>query len=881
MVLFQNNLFLPNNLNGNPSLLRRNPKPSTGPIPVVPLASCPAKTFRSATGLIQPGRSVLEHCLIVGAVAREIISRFPEDIRLELFPDGSPLVAASHDIGKISPYFFEKIRRNLETGDESLPSFPELNIGLESNWGGHAGVGQIAAINLNVPEYVPEILGQHHGFLPQVGSYRANDEVFGGPGWQLEREKCVESLKKTMGLSWPQISSFSKARLLGGLTSVADWIGSGEYFEAPLGEWESQVATALDGAGFIPPKFKANLTFQGVFGFSPFSVQEALINQVSGPGVYVLEAPMGMGKTEAALFAAYLMLQCGQSRGVYFALPTQLTSNKIHERFQQFLRSILADTSSHRSLLLHSNAAWLEETEMGEDAGPGGSWFNQAKRGLLAPFAVGTIDQAIMAAMNVKHGSVRAFGLAGKVVILDEVHTYDAYTGTLLDQLIDLLRELRCTVIVLSATLNRERRKKLLKGITNSNGYPLITAESSLAGFKEVSVLAHHKNRVGVKVLESDERAINEALSRAEQGQQVIWIENTVHDAQQRYLDLAARAASLGVDCGLLHSRFTFRDRQEKENNWVTLFGKKGWGKRQTKGRILVGTQVLEQSLDIDGDFLVTRFAPTDLILQRMGRLWRHDDAPRNPEAACEAWLLVSDACRTVSNPIAAFGKSAFVYSPYVLCRSFEVWAGKDCVDLPGDIRDLIEATYEDRQETGDLANLYYELENGRRGRAGRRALQQLAMVSLAQAGKTMPESRAQTRYADEESAEVLVLQRWSVNKKEKVAVLTLLDGGEISIPLAKNRLSKKEWRKLSVVLMRQVVRVRAHDAPRRVSRSKLEMLGLHNCLYLGSREWDEAILRVALLGKDGALMSLDGGLAHEDCDLEYRDDLGYRVIRN
>jgi CRISPR-associated endonuclease/helicase Cas3 len=144
-----------------------------------------------------------------------------------------------------------------------------------------------------------------------------------------------------------------------------------------------------------------------------------------------------------------------------------------------------------------------------------------------------------------------------------------------------------------------------------------------------------------------------------------------------------------------------------------------------------------------------------------------------------------------------------------------------------------------------------------------------------------MPESRAQTRYADEESAEVLVLQRWSVNKKEKVAVLTLLDGGEISIPLAKNRLSKKEWRKLSVVLMRQVVRVRAHDAPRRVSRSKLEMLGLHYCLYLGSREWDEAILRVALLGKDGALMSLDGGLAHEDCDLEYRDDLGYRVIRN
>src|SRR5690606_20205111 len=171
----------------------------------------------------------------------------------------------------------------------------------------------------------------------------------------------------------------------------------------------------------------------------------------------------------------YQMLEKGQASGIYFALPTQLTSNKIFERFNQFLAQILDEECQHRSLLLHANA-WLFDTEMGEEGRPGGAWFNQAKRGLLAPFAVGTIDQALMAAMNVKHGFVRAFGLAGKVVILDEVHTYDAYTGTLLDALVELLRSLHCTVIILSATLNQQRRQQLLARPTSAVTYPLITA---------------------------------------------------------------------------------------------------------------------------------------------------------------------------------------------------------------------------------------------------------------------------------------------------------------------------------------------------------------------------------------------------------------------
>ncbi|WP_410315314.1 DEAD/DEAH box helicase, partial [Klebsiella pneumoniae] len=159
--------------------------------------------------------------------------------------------------------------------------------------------------------------------------------------------------------------------------------------------------------------------------------------------LYILEAQMGMGKTEAALYAAYQMLVQEKATGIYFALPTQLTSNKIYDRFNAFLHQIVSTETPQHALLLHSGA-WLMDTEMGEEGSPGGAWFNHRKRGLLAPFAVGTIDQALMAVMNVKHGFVRAYGLAGKVVILDEVHTYDLYTGTILNALVEFLCQIDC-----------------------------------------------------------------------------------------------------------------------------------------------------------------------------------------------------------------------------------------------------------------------------------------------------------------------------------------------------------------------------------------------------------------------------------------------------
>lgn len=849
---------------------------------VISFSECPAKTFQKKNGEIAQGRSVLNHCQIVGEVARELIARFPPKFREALFPHNAILAASAHDIGKVSPCFVEKIRRACTSHLITLKALPNINPALEKNWGGHAGVSQLTAKAIGAPDYIPEILGQHHGFSPNIRGHRANDDIFGGPAWQKEREALVAELKQRMDTDWPLVSSAAQARLLAGLTSVSDWIGSGHFFEDPASPWAENISPALDAAGFVPPSYQKNLAFEQVFSFSPREAQQLLVAQVDGPGVYVLEAPMGIGKTEAALYAAYRLLEKGDATGIYFALPTQLTSNKIFERFSDYLSAILAPDCQHRSLLLHANA-WLLDTDMGEEGRPGGTWFSSAKRGLLAPFAVGTIDQALMGAMNVKHGFVRAFGLAGKVVILDEVHTYDTYTGTLLDALVALLRALHCTVIILTATLNHERREKLLDCRLASNAYPLITASRDNKPVSEIAVVAEAGQQVSIRLLGEDLAAIDEALRRAEQGQQILWIENTVLEAQERYLDLAARAADIGVACGLLHSRYSVEDRHVLEEKWVNQFGKAGRDKRTEQGRILVGTQVLEQSVDIDADFMVSRFAPTDMLLQRMGRLWRHSETPRCPAASCEAWLLAPTLEKAVSFPEKAFGISAFVYSPYVLCRSLEVWTSLASVSLPSDIRGLIESTYQSRQEEDRMAFMLAELDNGSRWRKGRIAMQQLARLTLAEAGNTLPESKAQTRYSETDNFDVLLLRNISLVSEEKVTRITLLNGQQWNLPWNRQALNKAQWRQLTAILMRQVVAVRPQDAPKAISLDLLKKrFHLHHCFYLGHPDWpqDESVLRVALVDETGRLKGLQGAVVHDKHNLDYRDDLGYRVIK-
>ena len=624
----------------------------------------------------------------------------------------------------------------------------------------------------------------------------------------------------------------------------------------------------MDLAGFIQPQLKPGLSFRDVFDdFDPKDTQTKLFEAANQPGVYLLEAPMGLGKTEAALYSAYQLLEKKLATGIYFALPTQLTSDKIHERVNTFLTKILDDESPHKQALLVHGNAWLKQFEMGEEGSPGGAWFAQGKRGILAPFAVGTVDQALMAVMNVKHGFVRTFGLAGKVVILDEVHSYDSFTGTILDALVKALRQLHCTVIILTATLTQERRGKLLDISPQAHAYPLITAQPNVGKPEEIAAQAISDVLLTVGH-QQEQNAIDEVLRRAEEGQQVLWIENTVKEAQALYKKLAA--SEIGVACGLLHSRFVKFDRAVNENTWVTHFGLDGAEARTKQGRILVGTQVLEQSLDIDADFLVTRIAPTDMLLQRMGRLWRHEKTHRPPTARREVWILAPDLEKAVITPEQTFGASANIYAPYVLCRSLAVWKDITEIRLPGQIRELIEATYAEQDESEHMRKHLYKVETERS------RLERLALLGLAQAGTTLPEKKAQTRHSDQESTEVLLIRSYQHDQRGQGTRVTLLNNEPLFVP-HNARSNRKKWREVSATLMQNTLKVADYLAPRAISRSQIQWLG--DYFYLGRPEYDESVmLRVALVDESGEVKSVDQSVVNDSYHVSYDAQIGYQA---
>ena len=828
---------------------------------VIPYNDCLAKTIPLEAGS-KPGVSVKTHCLIVGYVAKELLSRLPVWLRENLFPKGSELIAAAHDVGKISPAFQEKIHRGIGK------ALGITNPDMDERIGGHSTVSQAAVSACS--KYIPGILGRHHGNSPPcVESPDAG--IYGGSGWQKERMDLLSALKEGLNVDWPVVSSDLHADVLSGLTTVADWIGSGSLFdEADNDSWKNSISEALDRAGFVAPKIRKGLTFEEIFGFSPRDVQTTLAKSINTRGAYVLEAPMGVGKTEAALYAAYQALEKGDATGIYFALPTQLTSDKIYARMNQFLVKILDESDANRrSLLLHSSA-WLRDTELGEDGSPGHSWFNSAKRGLLAPFAVGTVDQALMGVMNVKHGFVRTFGLAGKVVILDEVHSYDGYTGTILNELVKALRELHCTVIILSATLTVEQRYSILGASSNPGlekpptPYPLISVFPKEGMLREIETARLEDARVDVRFSANDDEAANEVLLRAERGEQILWIENTVAEAQKRYCLLAAKSREIGVDCGLLHSRFLKTDRQRNEDKWVGIFGKTGRDSRRAKGRILVGTQVLEQSLDIDADFLATRLCPTDMLFQRLGRLWRHreNDTIRPVEARREVWILSPDLNKAIQDQ-EALGKSSRVYSPYILCRTLEVWRKILSINLPGGIRPLLEETYKERSEKENMARYKQEMEKAKD------TLTRLALTGVSRGGKTLPESKASTRYSETESVEVLLIKKYTCG--ENGTLLRLLDDSELLLPKFADAATRRQ--KASEIL-KNTVSAPVHLAP--IAKTK-QIEWLKNYVYLGDNE--ESPFRVAIVLESGELQGIGSSDVSEKYNLTYDSCLGYKHI--
>lgn len=838
---------------------------------------CLSKTVQQINSSALSGLPVEVHCKIAGLVAQEIVQLYPEKISNALFPKGFDFLAACHDVGKISPDFQAMIYSYV--GDFNIKSWPEL-LGANPDGAGrkefafHAKVSQ-ATFEKESSAFA-NILALHHGFRPNANKYF--EDAYGGEAWTRKRHNLVASLEQYFQIEkkdWKTIDCTTAGDVLTGLVIVSDWIASGGIFSGLTVHdnpddvtLHSMVKTAVKDAGFSRIAIKTSMTFESMFSFSPRLEQKMVFDEVTVPGVYILEAPMGIGKTEAALFAAWNMLAQKKSNGIYFALPTQLTSDKIYERVCAFLEKIVAEDASVVPVkLLHGNA-WLSQKTMGEEGAAGGSWFDGAKRGILAPFAVGTIDQALMAVMNVKHGFVRTFGLAGKTVILDEVHSYDTYTGTILQELVHRLAEIGCTVIILSATLSAGQKREILgmeKDVPLSNAYPLIT--SSIRGTKtkirEIPIPVDTSARVELMHFRNDDDAMERVLEKAVDGELILWIENTVGDAQKIYQRLASRCAGLGIPCGLLHSRFTRNDRTLKEAKWVSAYGHSNAEFRGKSGRILVGTQVLEQSLDIDADFLVTRLCPTDMLLQRCGRLWRHTDTVRPKNASRQMAILCAEYQNAFFGGV-PYGSSAFVYSEYVLCRTHEIWDSLTSIMLPRDIRSLIENTYSERREEGFLLKYKNDLS------VQKEKLKRLASLGLSSTILTMPESKAQTRYSDTESVDVLLLRGFILDETE--IKLTFLSDEEPVLSMPLRCISSGQKKYIAATILQNCVKVREKDAP--IADSYLKYFSPY--MYTGI-EKDEQPFRVAIVGADDQIRAIGGNVCNEHA-LWYNQNTGYKT---
>lgn len=556
-----------------------------------------------------------------------------------------------------------------------------------------------------------------------------------------------------------------------GLVSVADWMGSDEELFNTVSvrnqNLDEFVQRAISECGWSQAVTRHGLGFGEIFpGFEPNELQSQLYEMADQRGAYVVEAPMGMGKTEAALYAAYRLLSSGQNRGLYFALPTRLTSNKIHERVAAYCSKVAG-----AGVTLAHGHAWLERARGGEELGMGHGWFHPLKRALLAPFGVGTIDQALLSVLPVKHAFVRAFGLAGKVVILDEVHAYDMYTGTLLDKLVELLLNLDCSVFILSATLTQGRKKAFLSGPSSSNeSYPQL---SSATGTVSVSPPLPKTIRLNVRA--SGDDVFEEVLQRAGAGQVVLWIHNTVPAAQACYRKLKSGLCSGKADAGLLHAKFPAFRRAELEDEWIGRLGKHG---DRSRGCVLVATQIAEQSVDIDADYLVTELAPTDMLLQRMGRLWRHPRESRlaeGPETVVLSGL--TDGVGDEALFLDALGPSRYIYAPVILWRTWQLWRSRQQVVLPRDIRALLEETYaENWMCPGWLNALNGKMEkNVAHMRARAIGLTSLELPSLKD-----DEESAPTRYNTSPQVQAILI--CSVDATGNQARLQLCDGSTVTV---------------------------------------------------------------------------------------------------
>lgn len=622
-------------------------------------------------------------------------------------------LAGIHDIGKATPNFQCKVSDRAEAVREvglDVPASQMIKPCPHALMGEVILDGWLASRGWEHPNTYSCIVGGHHGTPPssegelrniKLSSSNFPNEVLGDSDWQFVQSELLEWMLCYSGMEVHEKSLNPLGLLqpvevlLTGLVIMADWIASNVDFFPLTNGWVSvdELRARADFAWeqlALPPTWYASdftvaseadakRLFHERFAGLPSTArlrpaQEAAVwaaLNMNEPGLIVIEAPMGNGKTEASLLCAEILARKFGGGGIAYLLPTMATSNAMFSRVEEWLQLLAqsSDMPPQSMQLLHSKAALnpdyarLREWNgswMGDDGGKSNEdervvahqWFGGRKRGLLASFVVGTVDQLLMAALKTKHVQLRHLGLAGKVIIIDEVHAYDAYMSTYLKRVLTWLGAYEVPTILLSATLPPERRKELMlayrghdassrgrhshrKGLgeppRDSAGcpaYPLVTAltrdQKVQDPYTPCSIDGAGTDVCLDFLPDDDEKLVQTLSDLLSEGGCACVLRDTVSRAQATYRMLEENLVDVldGTRLMLVHSRFIAADRLHNDAELLRLLGPDASIRPQRL--IVVGTQVMEQSLDIDFDVMITDVAPVDLLLQRMGRLHRH-----------------------------------------------------------------------------------------------------------------------------------------------------------------------------------------------------------------------------------------------------------------
>lgn len=452
-----------------------------------------------------------------------------------------------------------------------------------------------------------------------------------------------------------------------GIMTLADWMGSDQenfpLISTPMSltdYWPKACEKAQRAIAMLPPLSAINpysnhkTLFPFIQTLTPLQQRAATLDiSTSGPQLVILEDVTGAGKTEAALILTHRMMSAHKGNGVYIGLPTMATSNAMYQRMASAYHALYVNESRPSLVLAHGgremsdafrHSIWQPLSEKSEDyghddknaSGECHAWFaDSRKKALLAEVGVGTIDQLLMAVMPFRHQSLRLLGIQNKILLLDEVHAYDGYMVKLLEGLLNFHAAQGGSAIILSATLPAGLREKLLLAFNEGAGFPLPDINpdagypwlSSLSGIGLEEQLLNTRQEVQrtVKINWLTQRSdAFEIIHRAvTSGQCICWIRNTVDDALEIFQTLIQQGQIPENDILLFHSRFAFADRMAIEENTLDWFGKNA-NSSTRRGKILIATQVVEQSLDLDFDWMISDLAPLDLLIQRAGRLQRH-----------------------------------------------------------------------------------------------------------------------------------------------------------------------------------------------------------------------------------------------------------------